>query len=177
MGVPLSLKKAIKEELVRSTGHPFAVFDFDNTCIVNDIGEATFAHLCRNKLLKDPSLLSDTDDSVEYHERVFHTYHDLCKNGDIKGAYTLYARAFSGFTPEEAHQATVAAINAEADELGTKEVYGRTIAHGLTLNANAVALFNFVKDLGIAAWVVSASNEISVLAAMKHFGLEAQMLQ
>ena len=39
-------------------GYLYAVFDFDNTCIINDIEEASFAFICENRLLKDFSLLN-----------------------------------------------------------------------------------------------------------------------
>lgn len=176
MDVAEPLQKAIKKELARTDGHPFAVFDFDNTCIVNDVGEATLTYLCQNRLLKDFSLLPDVGDETEYHERAFDAYHDLCDEGKIREAYIFYAKIFSGFNPEEAHRATCSAIGAEGNELGTREVFGRTLAHGLKLNPHTMALFDFVRSLGIAVWVVSASNEISVRAAMEHFGLEAEVI-
>ena len=56
---PLALvKEAIEKKIPEAGNQPFAVFDFDNTCIINDIGEAMFAFLCRNKLLKNNNLLS-----------------------------------------------------------------------------------------------------------------------
>ena len=47
------LKEAITKQLSRSTKRRFAVLDFDNTCIINDIGEATFAFACENRLIKN----------------------------------------------------------------------------------------------------------------------------
>jgi hypothetical protein len=105
MDVPQALQDAIKSEVPKAE-YPFAIFDFDNTCIVNDIGEATFAYLCRNNLLKDFSLLSDETDHESYHERVFQTYQNLYELGDIKNAYALNAQMFSGFTPKGAYPHT-----------------------------------------------------------------------
>ena len=44
------LQKEIQDQLMQSEGDVFAVFDFDNTCIVNDILEATLAFVCKNRL-------------------------------------------------------------------------------------------------------------------------------
>jgi len=44
---------------VRRLAEPgdFAAFDFDNTCIYNDIGEAVFVYQCENGLLRNRYLL------------------------------------------------------------------------------------------------------------------------
>src|SRR3989344_8798241 len=125
---------AIEKEVEKAlTGarEPFAVFDFDNTCIVNDIGEATFAYLCGHELLRDRKLLGATDDSRAYHERVFHTYHALLEEGQIKAAYMLIDRLFFGFTPGEAEAETLSAISEEGSRLGSKMLYDVHIERGL----------------------------------------------
>jgi len=38
----------IKQKLSKTAKGSFAVFDFDNTCIVNDIGEAVLMYLRKN---------------------------------------------------------------------------------------------------------------------------------
>ena len=55
----------------------FGVLDFDNTCIVNDVGEATLAFMCRNQLLRYGELLPSGAQPCDrgYHERVFRHYH------------------------------------------------------------------------------------------------------
>src|SRR5580704_15440471 len=65
---------------------PFAVLDFDNTCIVNDIGEATLAFMCRKHLLRCGELLPSGAQpcSPAYHEQVFRHYHQLLDRGDIR---------------------------------------------------------------------------------------------
>jgi phosphoserine phosphatase len=177
--VPQALQEMVRSEVTR-TKNQFAVFDFDNTCILNDIGEATLAYLCRNKLLKDFSLLSNSlhnnIDKGEYHERVFNRYHDLNEKGAIKEAYALNAQMFSGFTTEEATATTHAAIEFEGSEIGKAELYGRTIARGLALNPRTTSLLDFVKTTGSDVWIVSASVEIAVRAAMQHFGIEAKLI-
>jgi len=51
VGQFISLVEAIKEQIGRSHGALFGVLDFDNTCIVNDVGEATLAYIFRNCLI------------------------------------------------------------------------------------------------------------------------------
>src|SRR3989344_2088617 len=112
---------------------PFAIFDFDNTCIMNDIAEATLAYLCGNKRLRDTGLLGEgreTEDSADYHERVFHTYYALLKDGRIKTAYMLNARMFSGFTPGEAEAVALAAITEEGSRIGSKLLYSLHLERG-----------------------------------------------
>src|SRR3989344_971484 len=132
------LEEAIELALLH-VEKPFAIFDFDNTCIMNDIAEATLAYLCGNKLLRDTSLLGEKqDDNADYHERVFHTYHALLKERRIKAAYMLNARMFSGFTPGEAEAVALAAITEEGRKLGSKVLYGFHIERGLALRRPAM---------------------------------------
>lgn len=153
---------------------PFAVFDFDNTCIAGDIGEAVFAYLCKGKLLKDTTLLSGA--GGDYHEAVFTEYYRLLEAGEIHEAYMLIAKIFSGFTPQEAADVTRAAIQAEGREVGTTELYGVSIARGLAPRPEVIELMQFLKTCGVDVWVVSASTEVAVRAAMEHFGIEAKVI-
>src|SRR3989344_2215327 len=114
------VRKAIEERFDGTNENPFAVFDFDNTCIINDIGEATFAYLCGHELLRDRNLLGEKDESDTYNERVFHTYHGLLKEGKVKAAYMLCTMVFSGFTPGEAEALALAAITEEGRRIGSK---------------------------------------------------------
>ncbi len=175
MSLPIELQEAIQKEFTKKE-NPFAIFDFDNTCIINDVGEAMFHYLCKNKLLKDFSLLGENNNDADYHEQVFNAYHNLLADGEIKEAYILYAQSFSGFSPEEAEIATRAAIEAEGDTITTVELYGRTIAHGIVLNPATIELFELVKSMGIDVWVVTASVEESVKVAMKYFNLDAKLI-
>src|ERR1700712_5325230 len=110
MDAPADLEAAIRARIDGAPVQPFAVLDFDNTCIVNDVGEATLAFMCRNQLLRHGGLLpagaQDCDPS--YHERVFRHYHELLGGGDIRAASLLCARILAGLEPGAA-AATVAA--------------------------------------------------------------------
>jgi len=173
-----ALEMMIEAEIVKMSKGvpPFAIFDFDNTCIVNDIGEATLAYLCRNALLKDDSLLDEAGDAATYHERVFHRYHTLCQEGQIKEAYALNSKMFSGFTPEEAEAVVRATIEAEGDTIGETELYGITIPHGLVMRPQTLSLMRLLKARGVHIWIVSASRECAVRVAMKHFGLAEDLV-
>ena len=176
MMVSEALQRAIEECLARGKENRFAVFDFDNTCIVNDVGEAAFAYLCGHELLRDKTLLGEQDNSADYHERVFHTYHALVKEGKLKAAYVLIGRLFSGFTPGEAEAATLAAITEEGSRLGSKMLFGLHIERGLGVRREVLALMEFLRAKGVRVWVVSASHEVAVGTAMSHFGIRADLI-
>jgi phosphoserine phosphatase len=166
-----NLAQEIIKQIQNQTSEPFAIFDFDNSCIFNDIAEATLTYLCRNKLLKDFTLLGEDTDRNTYHERFIQTYYALYRDKKIKEAYKLNSQMFSGFTPEEAVVATHAAIQAEGSELGEAELYGVKIAKGLAARPDTIALMDFLKSKNVKIWMVSASPEIAVKTAMEHFGI------
>ena len=68
-----ALEAAIRARIDGAGEQPFAVLDFDNTCIVNDVGEATLAFMCRNRLLRYGGLLPSGAQACDpaYHEQVF----------------------------------------------------------------------------------------------------------
>ena len=170
------VRKAIEERFDGTNENPFAIFDFDNTCIVNDIGEATFVYLCGHELLRDRNLLGDNGDGADYHERVFHTYHALYKEGKIKAAHMLNARMFSGFTPGEAEAVALAAITEEGSRIGSKMLYHVHIERGLAARRQTLSLMAYLKAKGVHIWIMSASQEPAVRAAMKHFGIEEDLI-
>jgi len=170
------IKKAIEERLAARGGESFAVFDFDNTCIINDVGEATFAYLCGHELLRDRTLLGEKDESDGYHERVFRTYHTLLTEKKMRAAYILCGRMFSGFSPGEAEAAALAAITEEGSRIGSKMLYDVHIERGLSPRPVVLALMVFLREKGVAIWIVSASAEPSVRAAMQHFGIKGELV-
>ena len=170
------LEDAIDTHLSSATGVPFAVFDFDNTCIINDVGEATLAYLCGHELLRDRSLIGEEQDEADYHRRVFQTYYALIKEGQLKAAYMLIGRLFSGFTPGEAEAVTLAAIIEEGSRIGSKVLYGLHIERGLAVRRDVLALMYFLRGREVRIWIVSASAEPAVRAAMKHFGIEGDLI-
>ncbi len=170
-----SLEQAIDNAL-RASGKPFAVFDFDNTCIVNDIAEATLAYLCDRRLLRDLNLLGDKEDGAHYHERVFHAYHALSREGRYKVASMLCARMFSGFTPGEAEAVTLAAITEEGSRIGSKMLYDVHIERGLAVRPQILSLMQYLTSKRVLLWIVSAGAEPAARAAMRHFGIEGRLV-
>jgi phosphoserine phosphatase len=173
-----SLQLAIRKRVDEQARPLFAVLDFDGTCIVNDIAEATLAYICRNQLLRRADLLaSRTQDCARmYHREVFRRYYALLHRGDIQSASLLCARIFAGFSAIEAETIVAAAIAAEGSIPGMEELYGIRIARGLAVRPALRRLIDFLHDNKVQVWIVSASAEIAVRTAMKYFGLSAKLI-
>src|ERR1700692_3898091 len=126
MDVSTAFEAAISKRLEETREAPFATLDFDNTCIVNDVGEATLAFLCRNNLLRCGELLPSGAQpcSPAYHEQAFRHYYQLLDRGDIRSASLLCAGILAAFKPDEAAAAVSAALDAEGNVPGESELYG-----------------------------------------------------
>lgn len=173
-----AFEAAISARLDGERAAPFAVLDFDNTCIVNDVGEATLAFMCRNNLLRCGDLLPAGGEtcSPAYHERVFRRYHQLLNSGDIRSASLLCAGILAGFKPDEAAAAVSAAVDAEGTIPGEAELYGIQIACGLAVRPALQKLIEFSNANAIQVWIVSASPAIAVQVAMQRFGLLGNLI-
>jgi phosphoserine phosphatase len=178
MDVLAALKVSIRESLEHRGGQPFAVLDFDNTCIVNDIAEATLAHICRNQLLRRDDLLPSRVrlGAAAYHQQVFRRYYELLHRGDYQSACLLCAGVLAGFTSNEAEDIVAAAIDAEGSIPGAAELYGVTIARGLAVRTDLRNLIDFSEANDIQVWIVSASPEIAVRTAKNRFGLRGRLI-
>ena len=173
-----ALEAAIRERIDVARAQPFAVLDFDNTCVVNDVGEATLAFLCRNHLLRCGELLPSGAQPCDpaYHERVFRHYHRLLNGGDIRSASLLCAGILTGFKPHEAAAVVSAALDVEGTSPGETELFGISIALGLAARPSLRRLIDFSAANNIQIWIVSASPEIAVRAAMRRFGLAGNLI-
>jgi phosphoserine phosphatase len=177
MDASTALEAAISRSIDGAPGRPYAVLDFDNTCIVNDVGEATLAFICRNQLLRCGELLRCGTQTCEpYHERVFRHYYELLHGGDIRAASLLCAGVLAGFKPHEAAAAVSAALDAEGTVPGRTELYGISIARGLMVRPGLRRLIDFSTANNIHIWIVSASPEIAVRTAMARFGLGGNLI-
>jgi phosphoserine phosphatase len=172
-----ALETAIKQRIDGAPGR-FAVLDFDNTCIVNDVGEASLAFVCRNHLLRHGALLPSGAQSCDaaYHEQVFKHYHQLLHAGDIRAASLLCAGIFAGFRRDEAEAIVVATLDAEGDVPGESELYGIRVARGLAMRPGLRRLIAFSAANNVQVWIVSASPEIAVRVAMRRFGLSGNLI-
>ena len=75
---------------IERTPNGFAVFDFDNTCIINDITEAVLYYLSANNLFKDENLLSFK--SENYAKDVFENYYKLLDENKTREAYEFICK-------------------------------------------------------------------------------------
>jgi phosphoserine phosphatase len=173
-----ALEAAIGARIDGTHDQPFAVLDFDNTCIINDVGEATLAFMCRNQLLRCGDLLPSGGQPCNpgYHAQVFRHYHQLLNRGDIRSASLLCAGILAGFKPDEAAAVVSATLDAEGDIPGETELYGISIARGLAVRPGLQRLIDFAAASNIQIWIVSASPEIAVQAAMQRFELPGNLI-
>jgi phosphoserine phosphatase len=178
MDASSALEAGIRARLRDAREPPFAVLDFDNTCIVNDVGEATLAFICRNHLLRCGELMPCGARRCDpaYHEEVFRRYHQLLNGGDIRSASLLCAGILAGFSPAEAAATVAAALDAEGTDPGATELYGIPIASGIAVRPTLRRLIDFSAANNIQVWIVSASPEIAVQAAMRRFGLAGRLI-
>ncbi len=162
-------------DIIKKNGQPgFAVFDFDNTCIINDVGDATLAFMARTDLFRDKNLL--LGEFENYSKAIFENYHKLYDDGQIKEAYGFMARTLSGFSIDEISQLAEEVIKSEGGNIRKVKVFGRERSKGLKARKEIVELINFLKSNGVEIWIVSASSEILVRQAMKHFNIEANLI-
>jgi phosphoserine phosphatase len=178
MDISTTFEAAISERLEETREAPFAVLDFDNTCIVNDVGEATLAFMCGNNLLRCSDLLPSGGEHGDpaYHGRVFRHYHQLLNGGDIRAASLLCARILAGFKPDEAAAVVAAALDAEGNIPGAAELFGIPIARGIAVRPALRRLIEFATAKGIHIWIVSASPAIGVQAAMQRLDLPGNLI-
>ncbi len=114
---------------------PLAVFDWDNTCITGDIGEAVLRHL-------------DTG----HHPGCVAKYLELCETYDKSVGYQFCAETMGGLTESQA-------------ETLVNEVIDRQIAAGsIQPRPEIEALMHAMTDSGWDVWVVTASAEPIVRA-------------
>ena len=169
---------AVEKKIVDLHGKScFAAFDFDNSCIVNDIADAVFAYLCRNKLLKDGALLGKVEyKNEEYHRLVFRRYYEILEQGDLKKAYVFCAKALSGFNRKEIKTITNKTIKIEGNAIRRVRLYGISIARGLAEKPQTKKLMDALKNRNIAIWIITSSPQIVVETAIRHYGLSGKVI-
>src|ERR1035437_1105519 len=75
-------------ELAKNSQEPiFAVFDFDNTCIINDIGDATIDYLARN--------------NPNRYQPILEKIYALLGKGKLQESYEFISETLSGFSVNE----------------------------------------------------------------------------
>ena len=139
----------------------YAVLDFDNTCIINDIGEAVLAYMCENDLLKKRGC-----------KKTFQTYYKLLETKNIrkiKQACKLLIQTFEGFSKNEIKSITQKVIKFEGNKIKKRNLFGVEIAKGITLKSEIKEIIQSLNKNNIQVWIVSASPKICVKETFKYF--------
>ncbi len=135
----------------------YAVFDFDNTCTINDVGEAVLAFLCENKLLKQFD-----------NEAAFKKYYALLEQGKTQEAYEFATQVLAGFTSNEIRQIVKGTVKKEGAKLSNRILFGIEINQGIKINKPIAKLIHLLYP-NYKIWIVSASAKPIIEEALKIF--------
>ena len=174
-----SLKNQINAAIAAGKNtRPFAVFDFDNTCIANDIAEATLNHMARHALFNDPTIVPgpEQNEPQALAKTIFQHYYRLLEAGNVLGAYEFGAKTLSGLNVLEIEALIRDVIESEGVMIGRSELFGAKIAKGLATRPAVIGLISDLQKQGVEIWIVSASPRLLVAEAMKHFGIMANLI-
>jgi len=163
----------------QSTLPAFAVFDFDNTCIANDITEATLHYMARNNLFRDKNLMEinfEDAGSEIYSKAVFNNYYNLLKENKVKEAYEFISKILSGFHINEIKSLVGEVINFEGEDITTDKLFGRKVAKGIKPRKEVINLINYLKSNNVEIWIITTSIEVLVKEAMKNFNIKANVI-
>lgn len=146
--------KAVLKDLPKQG---YAVFDFDNTCIVNDIAEAVLAYLCENNLLKKLN-----------GEATFKKYFHLLEEGHTQEAYEFATQLLAGFTISEIKNIVQETVKQEGSKLSKRNLFGIEINRGIKTNQSIAKLMGLLHP-HYKIWIVSASAKPIIEEALKIF--------
>jgi len=175
----ITLQKQITDAIASANSvRHFAVFDFDNTCIANDIAEATLNHMARGALFRDPTIVPgpEQNEPQALAKTIFQHYYRLLKAGDVLGAYEFGAKTLSGLNILEIERLVRDVIESEGAMIGQSELFGAKIAKGLATRPSVIELISDLQKQGVEIWIVSASPRLLVAEAMKNFGIVAKLI-
>ncbi len=173
------LYKTIEDKLAsQEGGKRFAVFDFDNTCIINDIAEATLAYMARNDLFKDRTILPGLENATprELSEKIFMHDYGVLDAKNIRGAYEFGAKTIGGLAISEAGGLVEKVLNFEGSEITKDKVFDIEIAKGIATRPAVIELIKYLQERNVSVWVVSASPKVLVAGALKYFNINAQLI-
>ena len=148
------IPKEIVEQicLLKLTGQPYAVFDLDNTLLINDIGEAVFASLVSKKIVKG-------FDWTEYLKLIV---------TNRKTAYKKVIEVMEGLELNELKSVTHEIINTTDQNI---EIDGEKIPIPKP-NPTMQAIVSLLKMKEVDVYVVTASNTVSSeIVCRKYFGI------
>ena len=171
----------VKEE-ARELPRPVAVFDFDNTMVLRDVGEALMCYMLRKGLLRNPeenmfSLLRPEEavlvssllerNAPESLSETLYAYRKQ-EEEDTQKAYLMAAAALSGYTPEEARELLATAadhiIGPKADATPLTMLEDDIIEWYETATpfAPIQELVQELQEAGVEVMIVTASSEEAV---------------
>jgi len=174
-----SIYKSIIDSIKKAEPPFFAVFDFDNTCITNDIEEATLRYMACHNLFLGKYILETKvayPGTELYSKSIFDKYYKFLESGRIKEAYEFSSRILSGYAFEKIGPMVKKIARSEGEKNTEIKFWGQKINKGINVRPQVIELMDFLKDNGVAVWVVSASQQVLVKAAMSHFGIDANLI-
>lgn len=168
-----------KVEKIMQSGevkNPFTAFDFDNTLVKNDIGEAVFHYMAERDLFRDHNLLGRFAENPEtrsflekaasapcYGGMVFSVFQQLLQADKEPVAAELLVQSLSKYKRSEVEGLVQLTLKSEGQELGKRNLYGFEVAKGIQLNPATIDLRErLTRDLGIYNWIISASPLVVV---------------
>jgi hypothetical protein len=197
------IEEQLQELLQRGSGR--AAFDFDNTIVLNDLGEAfMFARALGRDgvpplpvLRKDfweelahpqlnPALLEklkqlqphyQNGDYLPFADALLRAYTELCEK-DMLAAYRWTKIFFCGLTQSELSQKTIGVLNAELNRAPGFE----TLPSGLELAVGIKpfqAVFEFIQNLmsaGIQVFIVTASPQPIIQAVSERWNIPPEQV-
>src|SRR5512133_1714781 len=176
-------RRALQQLIAEGSGRQLpAVFDFDNTLVCGDIGEATLAIFARNKVLTPqhaptslcPAFRTGTNrlvrmsscaDVTEYYEALLEpTVHGAKDPQPLANGYAWATQVMEGLQLTQVIKATRAAVAwSDRESTGRIEVTpGRTAYPVPSFYAEMVELIGELLKHRFDVWIVSASNVWSV---------------
>jgi len=122
---------------------PLAVFDWDNTCISGDIGEAVLERLDHNG----------------HHPDAVRKYWELCETYDKTVGYKFCAETMGGMSVQQ------------ADDLVNDVIDEHLRSGAISLRPEMHQLMDRMRDTGWEVWVVTASAEPIVRTFAPRYGV------
>lgn len=150
-----------------------AAFDFDDTCIRGDVGDAVLFHLAETGRIPGP----DADAGVlggppplgaDPAGFWIGTYERLLREEGHAVAYPWCTRVLAGWTPGEVEEISRVVLALEgARPLGRRALGGRTVRQGIEPRWGVFALVRALAARGWSTYVVTASARWVVEAAAR----------
>ena len=169
----------ILEAIKKADKPAFAVFDFDNTCIANDISEATLRYMACHDLFIGRNILGEkiiNPRSEDYSKAIFNKYFKLIDSGNTKQAYEFLPKILNDYSENKVSALVKQIMRSEGDKTSEIIFWERKVTKGISVRNNVIEIMNFLKNNGVEIWVVSASPKILVREAMKKLGIEANLI-